>query len=483
MMRSNWVKILALLVGIVGVIPFISNVYSQSGDPVMDYPPNQDYGQMGDFLAKRATDAGRSAIIGTAGPALILLPESPGSSDAHVTLQNWDSAWDMSDPTDPEFVRYVNCFGGTCRNAQAQHAHAFKTVFWDNRAFMWTNNHWEAGNSHLYNQNTGDIYQESPHWQASSGRLYTPFIIEDYWSYGAPFNRDSVLYYTHESGPDWRGRPIAMWDHLGDTGVTGFFSFIGDLMIVSADQASTGMAIYKINGWRTGDAANEFTPELISVYQPTLQEPDGNNIGIGGYWAEPYGANKMVWAARSTSAHGRNYPAMYVVDFSDPYNPELTCELYFNQDRTSAADGDNMTMPMYVNFQDQYAYVDHMKVDIERCESIYTAGKAQNSNYMISGSDMTDIVYRFPTSQNYCDGSQYFRPLGQIGVFGGIDRYGSESIITFTGPPIEEGSYSSGTYAAYVFEDNRILSGSTNLQAGDTLSSGRLITNVEIDER
>lgn len=448
----------------------------------MDYPPNQDYGQQGDFIGKRATDAGRSAIISTIGPALLLLPESPGSSDAHVTLQNWDSSWDMSDPLNPQFVRYVNCHNGICRNGQAIHAHATFTGFWNDQAYLWTNNYWELGNSHTYDPTTGDTVPESPFWQITAGRLYAPFIVDDLWSYGAPFDNSQTIYYTLEPGPDWRGAPIATWNHLGNTGVTGFFSFIGDLMIVSSDQASTGMAIYSMNGWQNG-IDGSFTPQLLSVYQPTLQEPDGTSIGVGGYWAEPYGANKMVWAARQASAVGRDYPAMYVVDFTDPRNPALTCELYFNQDTTDPADGDNMTMPMYVNFQDQYAYVDHMKVDIPACEAAYAAGKANDPNYIISTSEISQIAYRFPTSQNYCDGSQYFRPLGQIGVFGGMDRYGSESIITYTGPTIPEGSYSSGIYAAYNLGPNRVLSGNTNRQVGDVLGGNRTITNVEIDER
>ena len=119
---------------------------AQGGGLLMDYPPNQDYGQQGDFITKLATNAGRSAIISTIGPAVLLLPESPGSSDAHVTLQNWDSSWDLSNPLDPQFVRYVNCHNGICRNGQAIHAHATFTGFWNDDAYLWTNNYWELGN-------------------------------------------------------------------------------------------------------------------------------------------------------------------------------------------------------------------------------------------------------------------------------------------------------------------------------------------------
>lgn len=461
----------------------ISVANSQSQPPLMDYPPNQDYGQQGDFIAKRAVDAGRSAIINAIGPALLLLPESPGSSSAHVTLQNWDSSWDMSDPLNPQFVRYVNCPNGACRNGQGIHAHATHTNFWNGTAYLWTNNYWELGNSHWYDTETGDTNTQSPPSYITAGRLYAPFIVSDLWGYGAPFDETVTLYYTGAPGDDWRGRPLATWDHLGTTGVTGFFSFQGDLMLVSSDQASTGFAVYSMNGWQDGITSDTFTPQLLSVFQPTLTEPNDTPVGLGGYWAEPYGANKMVWAARTNSAVGRDYPAMYVVDFTDPTDPELTCELYFNQDPNDPADGDNKTMPMYVNYQDQYAYVDHMKVDISQCEQIYQTGKANDPDFMISGTDMAQIAYKFGTTQNYCDGSQYFRPLGQIGIFGGSDRYGSESIITFEGAAVTEGSYNTGTYVAYNYGPNRFMSGSTDFQIGDTFGGGRQITNVEIDDR
>jgi len=478
---------LMLLIAVVSAVTLLTSsidptpARSQGGAPLMDYPPNQDYGQQGDFIAKRATDAGRSAIISTIGPALLLLPESPGSSSAHVTLQTWDSSWDMSNPMNPQFVRYVNCLDGTCRNGQGIHAHATFTNFWNDEAYLWTNNQWQLGNSHRYDPVSGDTVPESPPGEITSGRLYAPFIISDLWSYGAPFANSQTLYYTLASGPDWRGAPIATWDHLGNTGVTGFFSFVGDLMIVSADQASTGMAIYSMNGWKSGIASGDFVPQLLSVYQPNLIEPDGSGVGLGGYWAEPYGSNKMIWAARTNASAGRAYPAMYVVDFSDPTNPALTCELYFDQDTTTLADGDNMTMPMYVNYQDQYAYVDEMKVDINACESAYQAGKAADPEYIISSTEMATIAYKFATHQNHCDGSQYFRPLGQIGIFGGYDRFGTEAIVTYSGPPFEEGSYQAG-YIAHNFSSDQSLIGNANVQVGDTLS-GRTITSVEIDER
>ena len=65
-------------------------------------------------------------------------------------------------------------------------------------------------------------------------------------------------------------------------------------MVVASDQQSTGIAIYDASGLK-----QNIQPRLLSTFNVQNPEPDGNRIGIGGYWMEPYGANKMVWAARA----------------------------------------------------------------------------------------------------------------------------------------------------------------------------------------
>jgi hypothetical protein len=73
---------------------------------------------------------------------------------------------------------------------------------------------------------------------------------------------------------------------------------------------------------------------------------------------------------------------------------------------------------MYVNFQDNFAFVDHFKVNIDACESAYTDG-------LISDAEFDQVVYKFDDVANACDSSQYFRPLGQVGIFGGYDWGGT----------------------------------------------------------
>ena len=79
---------------------------------------------------------------------------------------------------------------------------------------------------------------------------------------------------------------------------------------------------------------------------------------------------------------------------------------------------------------------------------------------------MADIAYKFATHANHCDGSQYFRPLGQIGVFGGYDRFGTEAIITYSGQTFEQGSWTSAGLIAHNFGSNRSLVGSSSVQVG-----------------
>jgi hypothetical protein len=70
---------------------------------------------------------------------------------------------------------------------------------------------------------------------------------------------------------------------------------------------------------------------------------------------------------------------------------------------------------MYVNFQDHYAYVDHFQVDIPGCEAAYA------NDQHVSADEFANVVYKFEDIANECDASQYFRPLGQVGLFGGYD--------------------------------------------------------------
>ncbi len=409
-----------------------------------DYPPNIDYGNQGDFIAKRGVTHGRTANLTPIGPILLNMPEGPGSSDGGgVSLELYNTAWDLSDLTNPTLIDRIS-LGLT----QPIGAHGTTYHFDDAYAYLFTfgTEVGELGGSHVRFDPNGassleqlvptDSYDLEPDYYSSGfagepigySMMTSPYNNRAYWEYGFDPSglyeiRNSVTFDTDPSNPaPWSGTLMTAWDHLGNTGVTGFTAYLGELMVVASEQQSTGLAIYNVAGLKAGG-----TPQLISTFQPTLTEPSGNNIGIGGYWLEPYGANKMVWAARQREVTPlRTHPAMYVVDFTDPLNPTLTCELYFDRDLDDHSDGDPSSDPMYVNFQDQYAYVDHFKVDIPACESAYLADQT------ISNEEFSTIVYKFEDRANHCESSQYFRPLGQVGVFGGYDGVAA-AIVSYSG--------------------------------------------------
>lgn len=399
-------------------------------DPIpmpQHYPARKDYGQIDDFLGKRGVENGRAAIIVNLGPFLLLMPEGPGSSSTGVTLEKVDTAWNLSDLTNPTRIGEFNCSNGpdTCGIGQGIHAHAAFTRFVDGRGYVWgnfskgINGGLAAYYDHTESEDLDRIKITKLEDQAKKPVSYkyagltSWYGAVDFWEYNES-SMGAMQKLTHGAGA---GKPAASaeWNHLQQTGVTGFPMFSGHLMVVGSDQLNTGVAIYDIS-----NMDENTSPELITVFNPTLYEPSGRQVGIGGYWVEPYGANKAVFAARSKN-NRRDAGAFYVVDFENPKAPKLTCELYFNQDKDNPGDGDGATNPMYVNFQDQYAFVDHLRIDIDACETAYQAAKKADPTHILSAAEMMPFLHKFPDTYHSCESSQYFRPLGQVGAFGGYD--------------------------------------------------------------
>jgi hypothetical protein len=419
----------------------IQTAYAQYPDPTVDL------GTEGEFLWKEGVTRGRTSNLTNIGPYLVNLAEGAGSSGVALEglggLDNVDTIWDLSDLANPVQIHEFTTLG------QPIQAHGTIIRFNENGPWLYARGSGQIG----YNPsgtNTaerlilGGSGSGFPYDIFSHSHMTSPYVTRSYWSYS--LNREGVFAIHDGSifmdpepntpvlrelfGPQirgWQGVPYLYWDHFAVADVTGFTSFNGNMMIQASDQLSNGIAIYDIAGMKEGRM-----PRLLSVYQPELTQPNGDPIGIGGYWVEPYGATKMVWSARPNSAQGRYYSAVYVVDFEDPRNPYLSCEVYFNQDKIpnqwggfdigpDTSDGDG-TNSMYVNFQDQYAYVDNARIDIEACESAMAAGNA------ITGPIFDEVVYFFEDQANQCDGSQYFRPLGQLGIFGGGDWWRTPDI-------------------------------------------------------
>lgn len=432
----------SLVMSSLAVITAMSSTVVTEQVVAASYPANIDYGSQGDFVVKRGEEYGRTADLLPIGPILINLPEGPGSSA--VNLPNGvsfeDTAWDLSDLTNPTLIRSLTC--ETCFPGQPIAAHATVIRFdptdgpllytRSGSGYVRFDSNGSTSNDQLVPSSGPSDFGVEP---LSYTNLTSPHYVRTYWDYGfQPSGQFAIRDLANRlpagdvepyslRGTEWEpilgetelgvwlGTPYVYWNHLALTGVTGFSSWLGNLLVVASDQQATGMAIYDMEGYQEGRI-----PRLLSVFQPELNEPDGHTVGIGGYWVESYGTNKMVYAARARGGvlPERHYPAMYVVDFTDPIAPRVSCELYFDQDKTDPSDGDSSSDPMYVNFQDNFAFVDHFKVDIDACEAAY-------GDEEITVAEFQQIVYKFDDVANQCDSSQYFRPLGQVGIFGGYD--------------------------------------------------------------
>ncbi len=472
------------------------------------YPPQgEDYGDQGDFIIKLGTEFGRTADLMPIGPILANFPENPGSTTVNIDEYRFeDTIWDLSDLRNPTLIGSLTEPGGVGR--QPINAHGTIVAFDDTLGpLLWAGDNWWRFDGDAIESIDQIIVEESEAWSPvplSYPMMFSPYYTRMYWDYGFSSDglfaiRDTTNFITDTSetewlGEDqnqyWLGEPFVGWDHLQDTGVTGFASWLGNLLVVASDQQSTGMAIYDVSGFKEGGV-----PELLSVFDPSLVEPEHegviNTVGIGGYWMEPYGTNKMVWAARERieATPSRRHSAMFIVDFTDPRNPFLSCAVYFNQDQGpgSPEDGDGSSDPMYVNFQDNFAYVDHFKVDIEACEAAF----ADDSE--ISAEEFSDIVYRFDDIANECDGSQYFRPLGQVGIFGGYDFWETEDaneqgmcFFVTSDEPDTNAPYISG-HRPLAGQTDYPIDGFIHLHIPETLRTETVtnaitVTNVDADE-
>jgi len=423
-----------------------------------EYPPNIDYGQQGDFITKRATENGRAAIIMPIGPVLVLQPESPGTSSFNIDgganlINRW---FDLSNLDDPKTIAQNYCEADdSCTNSMPILAHGTVLRVIDDEAVIREGNGWLSFNP-AQSSNEDQMIRRS-HGRSDFGAvlgyssLTSLFSAPSNWSYNNPPEGD--YYITNpqliDSDPSnprqWEGPRYIEWDHT-PTGVTGFPIFMGNLLIYVSDQQQTGLAAYDISGYKDGTP-----PRLLSVFNPIINKPPGNNgidERLGGYWVEPYGTNKAVFSARKIgSPVRREFPSLFVVDFSDPSNMKLTCEIYFNT-TNAFRDGDTNSNSQYVNFQDQYAFVDHFRVDIEKCEELYANDNRYDpaipaivqDNNNTERDEFDEVVYRFDDTQYYCEGSQYYRPLGQVGVFGGYNLGPKTLIKTDTPIPAEQWS-------------------------------------------
>ena len=198
------------------------------------------------------------------------------------------------------------------------------------------------------------------------GHLYQPWGIDPtYWSYDSnPQRSPAVLSYDD--------RPLATFDHLGQTGgLIGHPFIVGNILIYASDQSRTGVATYDISDPRN--------PVLLDVLKTG---------GPGGYWPELWGGDGKLYVVFPYREPGNG---MRVVDVTDPAHLRFVADVPLPGDEC-----------MYVQFQDEFAFLGSHKVDMRTLRSVLRF----------------DARGQRPDTANV-DTSQFALPIGNLLVTGG----------------------------------------------------------------
>ena len=355
-------------------------------------------------------DAGRLTTIEYLGGYVIAIPEIPGSEGTdHITTK----AWDFSNLSNPVAVPPIN------PDAQRGHFGLTGGPFLSHGSIKRDNEVYIGGYPNdavrlnangtlehapwsgqqiplLYDRDGNPLGQVAPWW--SKGGMMRPWALDDSWEY----NNNSPEGTRLTLGD----RLLAQWNIAQDSGVTGFGNFIGNLLVYASDQRNTGVAVYDASDIRFDAPTNSWKPRLLDTLNIPLDQG-----GIGGYWSAISG-HYIVFARRSRHEVNPNFfPGIQVVDFSDPSNLRLHCSIPL-VDTNSQFHWTLGSSPMYVGFQDEYAYTDNYKVNIETCEVDlvldYTQG--QTGNLCYNGG---------PCPRRVIDTSQYSRIIGNLWFTGG----------------------------------------------------------------
>lgn len=342
---------------------FISSVFFLSLSVHADF--SNETRSPGQLISKSHPELGRLTTIDVLGNYVIAIPEAP-SSPAEADFQV--RALDISDPENPVTVGF---FGKT------QHpVLAHGTFKKGNQLYLggWPNDtvRLEADGSLSYTKWSG----VKPHW--NHGGMFYPWGASHWWSY------------SEASGLAWlslNGENTAEWDHLGETGVVGFPSFVGNILVYASDQSMSGIATY--------DVSDPSNPVLLDTFNlPDVHPKTGLVYGLGGYWSAVH-SHYMVFTRRDKN------PGVQIVDFSDPSNLRLHCEVLFKDPERNLGPLTSTLNPMYLNFQDEFVFAERLKINIDTCE--------------------VDLV--LDELGKGVETSQYSRPIGNMLLTGGGPNY------------------------------------------------------------
>lgn len=298
-----------------------------------------------------APEQGRTAVIAYHNGWLYTVPEMPASQPGSDFLVR---RWDLSDLGN---VRAVEVYEETQHPVMA---HGYLKI----GDYLALGDNWPQDQPFSFRAIAPGVNQRSilPGLRGpyDRGDLFQPWHINTYWSYN-PEELDDVAVLSRN------GTPLATWDHIGETGVIGHPFLIGNLLIFASDQSRTGVATY--------DVSDPTSPRLLDVLKTG---------GPGGYWPELWGGNGGLFVV---FPYREPVPGIRVVDVSDPTDMRFVADVPLPG-----------AQAMYVQFQDEFAFLGSHKVDMRTISS----------------------VLRFDTEGEGVDTSQFLLPLGNLLATGGV---------------------------------------------------------------
>ena len=377
--------------------------------------PNTTQNSPGELLSGPVDpDMGRLAVIQLLGNQIITIPETPGSElGDHQRTQSWD----ISNPSNPILT---GSYGRTGNPILAHGSYARANE-------VYTGFDSQTGNNAVRLNDNGslshvrwsgptapELFQRVPgqpgvpgqplnrraQW-FSKGAMMQPWAINDNWSYNSPNNTATLTL---------RNILMAEWDITADTGgASGFGNFFGNLLIYVSDQLRGGVAIYDATDIITQNGISR--PRLLDIFN--LPASEG---GVGGYWSEISG-HYIVIGREKVGNQPNSFDGIQIINFEDPTNIRQQCQTELvnpNADQSFALE----SRPRYPGLQDEFAFVDGFKINIETCEM-------QNVVDVTGGGPRGTNLCIFNPNDNTCpqrivDVGEYNRPIGNLVIGGGF---------------------------------------------------------------